>query len=197
MWQWILERLRGRKDPSSLESLEDELHERLQNMGSSLARLLVEVKRLGTQVESKSERVKALEERMKTYRRIGREQLASELDGELVQLQREVSEDKKELESARTLYSIHQRKTDEIRSRLRERARELERLRDQTALKELQIEIDSALADASREVEGFLERAKSLESDLGAHHDQAAAKARVARDLADLELNEDDQREKD
>jgi phage shock protein A len=153
----------------------------------ALARMAGVAERLKGQVKAKSLRAHDLERRIMANHSAGNVELAGSLARELQELKADLSTDAAELSETEEAYQANLRQAKIVRQEFEDKVRRLEKQLSQVQIKEAQAEAAAALGSAAFKVGDLGDTMKDVEDILNKRYEESAGKARVAKDLVDLD----------
>ena len=176
------------RNPEALmEAARQEFRERMTHYNLALARMAGVAERLKSQIKSKSTRAQDLERRILANHHAGNMELAGSLARELQELKGDLSTDTQELTETEEAYQGNLRQAKVAQKEFEDKVRKLEKQLSQVQIKEAQAEAAAALGNAAFKVGDLGDTMKSVEEILAKRYEESAGKARVARDLVDIE----------
>jgi phage shock protein A len=143
--------------------------------------------RLKVQIKAKTTRAQDLERRILANHRAGNMELAGSLARELQELKADLTVDTQELNETEEGYQANLRQAKLSQKEFEEKVRRLEKQLSQVKIKEAQAEAAAALGNAAFSVGDLGDTMKTVEEVLAKRYEVSAGKARVAKDLVDLE----------
>jgi phage shock protein A len=143
--------------------------------------------RLKSQIKTKTAKVQDLERRILANHRAGNMQLAGSLAREFQELKSDLIHDTEELKDTEEAYQANIRQAKVTQKEFEERIRQLEKQLSQVKIKEAQAEAAAALGNVAFEVGDMGDTMKTVEEVLQKRYEVSAGKARVAKDMVDLD----------
>jgi phage shock protein A len=143
--------------------------------------------RLKGQVKMKTQKATDLERRILANHSAGNVDLAGSLARELQELKADLATDTAELSDSEEAYSQNLRQAKVVQKEFEDKIRRLEKQLDQVKVKEAQAEAAGALSNATFKVGDLGDTMKTVDDVLQKRYEQAAGKARVAKDLVDMD----------
>ena len=161
-----------------------------------LARMAGVAERLKAQVKTKATRAQELERRILANHRAGNMELAGTLARELQELKADLATDSQELKETEEAYDANLRQAKLAQREFEDKVRRVEKQISQVKIKEAQAEAAAALSNVAFKVGDLGDTMKTVEDILAKRYEQSAGKARVARDMVDLEAVEEKENER-
>jgi phage shock protein A len=153
----------------------------------ALARMAGVAERLKTQIKTKTNNAQQLERRILANHQAGNMELAGSLARELQELKADLNTDMQELQETEEAYQANLRQAKLVQREFEDKVRRLERQLSQVKIKEAQAEAAGALGSVAFKVGDLGDTMKDVEEVLAKRYELSAGKARVAKDLVDLE----------
>lgn len=176
------------KNPEALmEAARQDFRDRMAQYNSALARMAGIAERLKMQIKTKSTKAQELERRIMANHRAGNLELAGSLARELQDLKADLQTDTLELSDTEEAYQVNLRQAKVTQKEFEDKVRNLERQLSQVKIKEAQAEAAGALGNVAFKVGDLGDTMKTVEEVLGKRLEMAGGKARVAKDLVDLD----------
>jgi phage shock protein A len=179
--------LEERNPEALMEAARDEFRSKMVQYNMALARMAGVAERLKSQIRNKSQRAQELERRILANHQAGNLELAGSLARELQELKADLTTDTQELSETEEAYQGNLRQARVVQKDFEEKLRRLEKQISQVKIKEAQAEAAAALGNAAFRVGDLGDTMKTVEEILAKRYEVSAGKARVARDLVDLE----------
>jgi len=179
--------LEERNPEALMEAARQEFRDKMAHYNLALARMAGIAERLKTQVKSKAVRAQELERRILANHRAGNMDLAGSLARELQELKADLGTDTQELSETEEAYQANLRQARISQKEFEDKVRRLEKQLSQVKIKEAQAEAAAALGSAAFTVGDLGDTMKAVEEILAKRYEVSAGKARVAKDLVDLE----------
>jgi phage shock protein A len=170
-----------------MEAARQEFREKMTQYNLALARMAGVAERLKAQIKAKSVRAGDLERRVLANHRAGNMELAGSLARELQELKADITVDTQELGETEEAYQANLRQARVSQKEFEDKVRRLEKQLSQVKIKEAQAEAAAALGSAAFTVGDLGDTMKTVEEVLAKRYEVSAGKARVAKDLVDLE----------
>ena len=152
--------------------------------------------RLKSQVRSKADRAQELERRILANHRAGNMELAGTLARELQELKADLTVDSAELKETDEAYDANMRQAKLAQREFEDKVRKLEKQLSQVRIKEAQAEAASALSSVAFKVGDMGDTMKRVDEILQKRYEVSAGKARVAKDMVDMEAVEEKENER-
>jgi phage shock protein A len=179
--------LEERNPEALMEAARDEFRSKMVQYNMALARMAGVAERLKSQIKNKSQRAQELERRILANHQAGNLELAGSLARELQELKADLTTDTQELSETEEAYQGNLRQARLVQKDFEEKLRKLEKQISQVKIKEAQAEAAAALGNAAFRVGDLGDTMKTVEEILAKRYEVSAGKARVARDLVDIE----------
>jgi phage shock protein A len=170
-----------------MEAARQEFRARMTQYNLALARMAGVAERLKTQVSTKATRAQELERRILANHRAGNLDLAGTLARELQELKADLQTDTAELKETEEAYDANMRQAKLAQREFEDKVRRLEKQLSQVKIKEAQAEAASALSNVAFKVGDLGDTMKRAEEVLQKRYEVSAGKARVAKDMVDME----------
>ncbi len=180
------------RNPEALmEAAKQEFRDRMAQYNMALARMAGVAERLKAQIKTKSNKGQDLERRILANHRAGNLMLAGSLARELQELKVDLQNDTGELSETEEAYQANLRQAKVAQQEFDEKLRRLEKQISQVKIKEAQAEAAAALGNVAFKVGDLGDTMKTVEEVLNKRYEQSAGKARLAKDMVDIDrLNE-------
>jgi phage shock protein A len=179
-----------------MEAARQEFRERMVQYNLALARMAGVAERLKSQVSLKTSRAQELERRILANHRAGNMELAGSLARELQELKSDLEADAAELKDTEEAYQANLRQAKLAQREFEDKIRRLEKQISQVKIKEAQAEAAAALGSAAFKVGDLGDTMKTVEEILAKRYEVSAGKARVAKDLVDIEAVQEKENER-
>ena len=179
--------LEERNPEALMEAARQEFRDKMAHYNLALARMAGVAERLKTQIKTKATRAQDLERRILANHRAGNMELAGSLARELQELKADLTSDTAELQETEEAYQGNLRQAKVSQKEFEDKLRRLEKQLSQVKIKEAQAEAAAALGNAAFTVGDLGDTMKSVEEILAKRYEESAGKARVAKDLVDIE----------
>jgi phage shock protein A len=170
-----------------MDSARQEFREKMAQYNQALARMAGVAERLKGQVKMKTQKAQDLERRILANHSAGNIELAGSLARELQELRADLATDTAELSDSEEAYSQNLRQAKVVQKEFEDKIKRLEKQLDQVKVKEAQAEAAGALSNATFRVGDLGDTMKTVDEVLQKRYEQAAGKARVAKDLVDMD----------
>jgi len=176
------------RNPEALmAAARDEFRQKMVQYNTALARMAGVAERLKIQVKGKATRAQDLERRILANHGAGNMELAGSLARELQELKADLGQDTEELKETEEAYQANMRQAKIVQREFEDKVRRLEKQLSQVQIKEAQAEAAGALGNAAFKVGDLGDTMKDVEQILSKRYEESAGKARVAKDLVDME----------
>jgi len=179
--------LEQRNPEALMEAARQEFRDKMAQYNMALARMAGVAERLKSQIQTKSVRAGELERRILANHRAGNMELAGSLARELQDLKGDLATDTAELKETEEAYQGNLRQAKVSQKEFEDKVRRLEKQLSQVKIKEAQAEAAAALGNAAFSVGDLGDTMKTVEDILAKRYEESAGKARVAKDLVDIE----------
>jgi phage shock protein A len=153
----------------------------------ALAKMAGVAERLKSQVNAKASRAQELERRILANHRAGNMDLAGTLARELQELKSDLQTDSHELKETEEAYDANLRQAKVAQREFEDKVRRLEKQLSQVKIKEAQAEAASALSSVAFKVGDLGDTMKRVDEVLQKRYEVSAGKARLAKDMVDME----------
>ncbi len=170
-----------------MEAARQEFRDKMANYNQALARMAGIAERLKTQVKMKSTRVTDLERSILANHRAGNMERAGSLARELQELKADLDTDANELKDANEIYTENMRQAKLAQREFEDKVRRLERQLSQVQVKEAQAEAAGALSNVAFKAGDLGDTMKTVEDVLNKRYELSAGKARVAKDMVNMD----------
>ena len=176
------------QNPEALmEAAKQEFRQKMTNYNLALARMAGVAERLKSQVKMKALKAQDLERRILANHRAGNNELAGSLARELQELKADLTTDTGELSETEEAYQANLRQAKVAQKEFEEKIRRLETQLSQVKIKEAQAEAATALSSVAFNVGDLGDTMKTVEEVLQKRYEVSAGKARVAKDMVNME----------
>lgn len=176
------------RNPEALmEDARQEFRNKLAQYNQALARMAGIAERLKSQIKSKTQKIQDLEQRVLANHRAGNMELAGSLAREMQELRADLTTDTQELADTEEAYQANLRQAKVAQKEFEDKVRRLERQLSMVKVKEAQAEAAGALSNVAFKVGDLGDTMKTVEEVLNKRYEVSAGKARVSRDLVDME----------
>lgn len=170
-----------------MEAARQDFRSKMTQYNLALAKMAGVAERLKSQVKSKAARAQDLERRVLANHAAGNMELAGVLARELQELKADLTVDTQELSETEEAYQANLRQAKLAQQEFQEKVRKLEKQLSQVQIKEAQAEAATALSSVAFKVGDLGDTMKTVEDILQKRYEVSAGKARVARDMVDME----------
>jgi phage shock protein A len=174
----------------------DEFRTKMAHYNTALARMAGIAERLKGQVRMKAARAQELERRILANHAAGNLELAGTLARELQELKADLTTDTEELKDSEEAYQANMRQAKVVQREFEDKVRRLEKQLSHVAIKEAQAEAASALSNTAFKVGDLGDTLKDVEGILEKRYEVSAGKARVAKDMVDMEAVQEKENER-
>src|SRR5918996_4368593 len=179
-----------------MEAARQEFRSRMAQYNMALAKMAGVAERLKTQVNGKATRAQDLERRILANHRAGNMDLAGTLARELQELKADLQTDSQELKETEEAYDANMRQAKVAQREFEDKVRRLDKQLSQVKIKEAQAEAASALSSVAFKVGDLGDTMKTVEEVLQKRYEKSAGKARVAKDMVDMEKVQEKENER-
>ena len=170
-----------------MEAARDEFRENMARYNLALARMAGVAERLKHQVTTKTTKAKDLERRILANHQAGNLELAGSLARELQELKVDLSDDAGEMKDVEEAYQDNLRQAKVAQKEFETKLRRLEHQLSKVKVKEAQAEAAAALGNAAFSVGDLGDTMRRVDEILTKRYEVSAGKARVAKDLVDMD----------
>jgi phage shock protein A len=170
-----------------MEAARQEFRQKITQYNLALAKMAGVAERLKNQVKAKADRAQELERRILANHRAGNLELAGALARELQELKADLTVDTQELKETEEAYDANLRQAKLAQREFEDKVRKLEKQLSQVKIKEAQAEAAGALSSVAFKVGDLGDTMKTVEEILQKRYEASAGKARVARDMVDMD----------
>ena len=170
-----------------MEAARSEFRTKMTQYNLALAKMAGVAERLKAQVNMKATRAQELERRILANHRAGNMELAGTLARELQELKADLATDSAELKETDEAYEVNMRQAKLAQREFEDKVRRLEKQLSQVKIKEAQAEAASALSSVAFKVGDLGDTMKRADEILQKRYEVSAGKARVAKDMVDME----------
>jgi phage shock protein A len=179
-----------------MEAARQEFRTKMTQYNLALAKMAGVAERLKSQVQAKAGRAQELERRILANHRAGNMDLAGTLARELQELKADLTVDTQELKETEEAYDANLRQAKLAQREFEDKVRRLEKQLSQVKIKEAQAEAASALSSVAFKVGDLGDTMKTVEEVLQKRYEASAGKARVAKDMVDMEAVQEKENER-
>jgi phage shock protein A len=174
-----------------MEAARDEFRTKMVQYNLALAKMAGVAERLKNQVKAKAARAQDLERRILANHRAGNLELAGALARELQELKVDLGVDSTELKETEEAYEANLRQAKLAQREFEDKVRKVEKQLSQVKIKEAQAEAASALSNVAFKVGDLGDTMKTVDEILQKRYEVSAGKARLAKDMVDIDqINE-------
>jgi phage shock protein A len=170
-----------------MEAARQEFRQKMAQYNLALAKMAGVAERLKTQVKTKALRAHDLERRVLANHSAGNMELAGTLARELQELKADLGVDTAELKETEEAYQANLRQAKVSQQEFQDKVSRLEKQLSQVKIKEAQAEAATALSSVAFKVGDLGDTMKTVEEVLQKRYEVSAGKARVARDMVDMD----------
>lgn len=170
-----------------MDAARQEFRDKMAQYNSALASMAGVAERLKMQVKTKASKAQDLERRIMANHNAGNTELAGSLARELQELKTDLGHDTAELTETEEAYTANLRQAKIVQKEFEDKVKRLEKQLSQVKIKEAQAEAAAALGSATFKVGDLGDTMKTVEEVLQKRYEKSAGKARVAKDLVDLD----------
>ena len=179
-----------------MEAARQEFRQKMTQYNLALAKMAGVAERLKSQVKAKAARAQDLERRVLANHSAGNIELAGTLARELQELKADLTIDTQELQETEEAYQANLRQAKVAQQEFQDKIRRLEKQLSQVKIKEAQAEAATALSSVAFKVGDLGDTMKTVEEVLQKRYEVSAGKARVARDLVDMDTVQEKESER-
>ena len=179
-----------------MEAARQEFRTKITQYNLALAKMAGVAERLKGQVKAKADRAQELERRILANHRAGNMDLAGTLARELQELKADLTTDTHELKETEEAYDANLRQAKLVQREFQDKVRRLEKQLSQVKIKEAQAEAAGALSNVAFRVGDLGDTMKTVEEVLQKRYEVSAGKARVAKDMVDMEAVQEKENER-
>ena len=165
----------------------DDFRSKMAQYNMALARMAGVAERLKGQVKMKTTRAQDLERRILANHSAGNMELAGTLARELQELKADLATDHEELKETEEAYQANLRQAKVVQREFEDKVRRLEKQLSQVQIKEAQAEAAAALGNTAFKVGDLGDTLKDVEGVLQKRYEVSAGKARVAKDMVNMD----------
>ena len=170
-----------------MEAARQEFRTKMTQYNLALAKMAGVAERLKSQVKVKAAKAQDLERRILANHRAGNMELAGSLARELQELKADLGIDSHELQETEEAYQANLRQAKLAQREFEDKVHRLEKQLSQVKIKEAQAEAASALSNVAFKVGDLGDTMKTVEEVLQKRYEVSAGKARLAKDMVDME----------
>src|SRR5881397_291933 len=180
--------LEERNPEALMEAARQEFRNKMAQYNMALAQMAGVAERLKNQIKGKMGRAQELERRVLANHQAGNMELAGSLARELQELKADLGTDNQELQETEEAYQANLRQARVAQKEFEDKVRRLEKQLSMVKIKEAQAEAAAALGNVAFKIGDLGDSLKSVEEILAKRYEQSAGKARVAKDLVDMDV---------
>jgi len=169
-----------------MEAAKQEFRDRMAQYNSALARMAGIAERLKSQIKMKSGKAQDLERRILANNSAGNLELAGSLARELQELKSDLLTDTQELQETEEGYQANLRQAKVSQREFEDKVRRLDKQLSQVKIKEAQAEAAAALGNVAFRVGDLGDTMKTVEEILAKKYEFSAGRARLAKDMVDM-----------
>lgn len=185
-----------RSPEALMEAARQEFRDRMAQYNMALARMAGVAERLKSQIQAKTIRAKDLERRILANHQAGNLELAGSLARELQEIRADLGTDTQELKETEDAYQANLRQARVSQREFEDKVRRLEKQLSQVKIKEAQAEAAAALNNVAFKVGDLGDTMKTVEEVLAKRYETSAGKARVAKDMVDMDTVQEKEAER-
>src|SRR5687768_6615971 len=179
-----------------MEAARADFRQKMTQYNLALARMAGVAERLKTQVKTKLARAQELERRILANHRAGNMELAGTLARELQELKGDLGTDSTELKETEEAYEMNLRQAKLAQREFEDKVRRVEKQLSQVKIKEAQAEAAAALSNVAFKVGDLGDTLKTVDEILQKRYEVSAGKARLAKDMVDIEAVQEKENER-
>jgi phage shock protein A len=179
--------IEDRNPEALMEAAQSEFRARMAQYNQALARMAGLAERLKSQIKLKTAKGQDLERRIMANHRAGNLDLAGSLARELQDLRPDLATDTQELAETEDAYQTNLRQAKVAQKEFAEKIARLERQLSQVKVKEAQAEAAAGLGNVAFTVGDLGDTMKSVQDILNKRLEASAGKARLARDMNEVQ----------
>jgi phage shock protein A len=177
------------RNPEALmEAAKQEFRDRMAQYNLALARMAGIAERLKSQIQTKTIKARDMERRIIANHQAGNLDLAGSLARELQELRADLATDTQELSETEEAYQDNLRQARVAQKEFEEKVHRLEKQLSQVKIKEAQAEAAAALGNVAFKVGDLGDTMKTVEEVLAKRYEVSAGKARVAKDMVNMDV---------
>src|SRR5688500_16464825 len=179
-----------------MEAARTEFRTKMVQYNLALARMAGVAERLKGQVKGKAVRAQELERRILANHQAGNMELAGTLARELQELKNDLTIDSQELKETEEAYDVNLRQAKVAQREFEDKVRRAEKQLSQVKIKEAQAEAAAALSNVAFKVGDLGDTMKTVDEVLQKRYEVSAGKARLAKDMVDIDKVEEKENER-
>jgi phage shock protein A len=185
------------QNPEALmEAARQDFRGKMTQYNLALAKMAGVAERLKGQVRQKATRAQELERRILANHRAGNMELAGSLARELQELKTDLTADTAELSETEEAYQANLRQAKLAQQEFEDKIRRVEKQLSQVKIKEAQAEAATALSGVGFRIGDLGDTMKTVEEILQKRYEVSAGKARVAKDMVNMEMIQEKENER-
>ena len=185
------------QNPEALmEAARQEFRTKMTQYNLALAKMAGVAERLKAQVRQKATRAQELERRILANHRAGNLELAGSLARELQELKGDLTADTQELSETEEAYQANLRQAKLAQQEFEDKIRKVDKQLSMVKIKEAQAEAATALSGVGFKIGDLGDTMKTVEEILQKRYETSAGKARVAKDMVNMEQIEEKENER-
>jgi phage shock protein A len=185
------------QNPEALmEAARQDFRGKMTQYNLALAKMAGVAERLKGQVRQKATRAQELERRILANHRAGNMELAGSLARELQELKADLTADTQELSETEEAYQANLRQAKLAQQEFEDKIRRVEKQLSQVKIKEAQAEAATALSGVGFKIGDLGDTMKTVEEILQKRYEVSAGKARVAKDMVNMEMIQEKENER-
>ncbi len=188
--------IEARNPEALMEAARQEFRDKMSQYNLALARMAGIAERLKNQIKMKAQRGQDLERRVLANHQAGNMELAGSLARELQELKADLTTDTQELQETEDAYQANLRQAKVAQKEFEDKVRRLEKQLSMVKIKEAQAEAAAALGNVAFKIGDLGDSMKSVEEILAKRYEQSAGKARVAKDLVNMDMVQEKENER-
>jgi phage shock protein A len=185
------------QNPEALmEAARQEFRTKMTQYNLALAKMAGVAERLKAQVRQKATRAQELERRILANHRAGNLELAGSLARELQELKGDLTADTQELSETEEAYQANLRQAKLAQQEFEDKIRKVDKQLSMVKIKEAQAEAATALSGVGFKIGDLGDTMKTVEEILQKRYETSAGKARVAKDMVNMEQIQEKENER-
>ena len=185
------------QNPEALmEAARQEFRGKMTQYHLALAKMAGVAERLKSQVRQKATRAQELERRILANHRAGNMELAGSLARELQELKGDLTADTAELSETEEAYQANLRQAKLAQQEFEDKIRKVDKQLSMVKIKEAQAEAASALSGVGFKIGDLGDTMKTVEEILQKRYEVSAGKARLAKDMVNMEQIQEKENER-
>jgi phage shock protein A len=170
-----------------LQAARDDFNSKMAQYRNALAKMAGVANRLKDQIAEKTRRAGELENRIMANFKAGNAELAGALARELAELKADIERDRAEFTDSEEAYQANLRQAQQTRKEFEEKVRQLEKKLSSVQIKEAQADAAGALSNVAFQSGDLGDTMNTVEQSLNKRLELASGKARLAKDLVDMD----------